>query len=105
MPRKVDEEKGDELSFELVRMQYWIKATGEKAVILFERMLVRSGIILLKYWFSVSDEELERRFAERAGNPARRWKLSPTWARTSAIRGNACSSPYSTRSAISLRIT
>jgi polyphosphate kinase 2 len=42
----------------------------------FERMLVRSGIILLKYWFSVSDEEQERRFKERAGNPARRWKLS-----------------------------
>jgi polyphosphate kinase 2 (PPK2 family) len=43
----------------------------------FERMLVRSGIILLKYWFSVSDDEQERRFHERAGNPARRWKLSP----------------------------
>jgi polyphosphate kinase 2 len=43
----------------------------------FERMLVRSGIILLKYWFSVSDEEQERRFEDRAGNPARRWKLSP----------------------------
>src|ERR1700680_3739663 len=41
-----------------------------------ERMLVRSGIILLKYWFPVSDEEQERRFHERAGNPARRWKLS-----------------------------
>jgi polyphosphate kinase 2 (PPK2 family) len=42
----------------------------------FERMLVRSGIFLLKYWFSVSDEEQERRFHDRAGNPARRWKLS-----------------------------
>jgi polyphosphate kinase 2 len=42
----------------------------------FERMLIHSGIILLKYWFSVSDEEQERRFHERAGNPARRWKLS-----------------------------
>ena len=42
----------------------------------FERMLVRSGITLLKYWFSVSDEEQERRFHDRAGNPARRWKLS-----------------------------
>jgi len=42
----------------------------------FERMLVHSGIILLKYWFSVSDEEQERRFHDRAGNPARRWKLS-----------------------------
>lgn len=42
----------------------------------FERMLIRSGITLLKYWFSVSDEEQERRFHDRAGSPARRWKLS-----------------------------
>jgi polyphosphate kinase 2 len=44
---------------------------------LFERMLVRSGIILLKYWFSVSDEEQERRFRSRAATPTKRWKLSP----------------------------
>jgi polyphosphate kinase 2 len=43
----------------------------------FERMLVRSGIMLLKYWFSVSDEEQERRFQSRTKDPARRWKLSP----------------------------
>lgn len=43
----------------------------------FERMLVRSGIVLLKYWFSVSDEEQERRFQSRSTDPARRWKLSP----------------------------
>ncbi|MEO0491764.1 MAG: polyphosphate kinase 2, partial [Cyanobacteria bacterium J06659_2] len=43
----------------------------------FERMLVKSGIILLKYWFSVSDEEQERRFQSRTIDPARRWKLSP----------------------------
>ncbi len=43
----------------------------------FERMLVKSGIILLKYWFSVSDEEQERRFQSRITDPARRWKLSP----------------------------
>ena len=43
----------------------------------FERMLVRSGIVLLKYWFSVSDDEQEKRFKDRAGDPARRWKLSP----------------------------
>lgn len=43
----------------------------------FEQMLVRSGIILLKYWFSVSDEEQERRFQSRMTDPARRWKLSP----------------------------
>jgi len=43
----------------------------------FERMLVRSGIILIKYWFSVSDEEQERRFKVRNTDPTRRWKLSP----------------------------
>ena len=43
----------------------------------FERMLVRSGITLLKYWFSVSDEEQEARFRSRVDDPARRWKLSP----------------------------
>lgn len=43
----------------------------------FERMLVRSGIILLKYWFSVSDDEQEKRFQSRMMDPARRWKLSP----------------------------
>jgi polyphosphate kinase 2 len=42
----------------------------------YERMLIRSGIILLKYWFSVSDEEQERRFRQRATDPKRRWKLS-----------------------------
>lgn len=43
----------------------------------FERMLVRSGIIVLKYWFSVSDEEQERRFQSRLTSPVKRWKLSP----------------------------
>ena len=43
----------------------------------FERMLVRSGILLLKYWFSVSDTEQEARFQSRIGDPTRRWKLSP----------------------------
>jgi polyphosphate kinase 2 len=43
----------------------------------FERMLVRSGIILIKYWFSVSDEEQERRFRGRLEDPTKRWKLSP----------------------------
>ena len=43
----------------------------------FERMLVRSGMIVLKYWFSVSDDEQERRFQSRTLDPARRWKLSP----------------------------
>ena len=44
---------------------------------LFENMLVRSDIFLVKYWFSVSDDEQERRFAERMRNPIKRWKLSP----------------------------
>ena len=43
----------------------------------FERMLVRSGIHLIKYWFSVSDEEQERRFQARVDDPTKRWKLSP----------------------------
>jgi polyphosphate kinase len=43
----------------------------------FERMLVRAGVQLIKYWFSVSDEEQERRFQARVHDPMRRWKLSP----------------------------
>ena len=43
----------------------------------FERMLVRSGILLIKYWFSVSDAEQEKRFQKRLKDPTKRWKLSP----------------------------
>ncbi|HEU4868223.1 MAG TPA: polyphosphate kinase 2 [Actinomycetota bacterium] len=43
----------------------------------FERMLVRSGVTLIKYWFSVSDQEQEARFQSRLNDPTRRWKLSP----------------------------
>lgn len=43
----------------------------------FERMLIRSGIILIKYWFSVSDNVQEKRFQKRIEDPTRRWKLSP----------------------------
>lgn len=43
----------------------------------FERMLIRSGIKVIKYWFSVSDEEQEKRFKARIKDPAKRWKLSP----------------------------
>ncbi|MGH9137006.1 MAG: polyphosphate kinase 2 [Acidimicrobiales bacterium] len=43
----------------------------------FEKMLIRSGIILIKYWFSVSDEEQERRFKSRIDDRVKRWKLSP----------------------------
>jgi polyphosphate kinase 2 len=44
---------------------------------LFEEMLIRSGTYLIKYWFSVNDEEQEKRFQERIRNPTKRWKLSP----------------------------
>jgi polyphosphate kinase len=43
----------------------------------YERMLIRSGIILIKYWFSVSEEEQEKRFRARMSDPTKRWKLSP----------------------------
>jgi len=44
---------------------------------IFERLLVEDGILLRKYWFSVSDSEQERRFRSRLEDPMRRWKLSP----------------------------
>jgi len=44
---------------------------------MFERLLVYSGILLVKYWFSVSAEEQERRFNDRLADPTKRWKLSP----------------------------
>jgi len=43
----------------------------------FEKMLIRAGIILIKYWFSVSDEEQEKRFQDRISDPTKRWKISP----------------------------
>lgn len=43
----------------------------------FERMLIRSGIILIKYWFSVSDDEQEKRFKDRIHDKTKRWKISP----------------------------
>ncbi len=43
----------------------------------FENMLIRSGMILIKYWFSVSDKEQEKRFIQRINDPTRRWKISP----------------------------
>jgi polyphosphate kinase len=47
-----------------------------RACPLFEEMLIRSKIYLIKYWFSVNDEEQEKRFVERMHNPFKRWKLS-----------------------------
>ena len=43
----------------------------------FERMLIRSGIVLIKYWFSVGDAEQEKRFQDRLADPTKHWKLSP----------------------------
>jgi polyphosphate kinase 2 len=43
----------------------------------FERMLVRSGVILIKYWFSITDEEQQMRFLMRIHDPMKQWKLSP----------------------------
>jgi polyphosphate kinase 2 len=53
--------------------EYWefLRAAPE-----FERLLIRSGITLVKYWFSVSDEEQERRFQERIADRTKRWKIS-----------------------------
>ena len=53
--------------------QRWVRQ-----VPVFERMLVDDGLMLRKYWFSVSDREQERRFRSRMTDPMRRWKLSPT---------------------------
>lgn len=54
--------------------EYWefLRATPE-----FERMLIRAGITLIKYWFSVSDEIQEQRFQERIDDPTKTWKISP----------------------------
>ena len=52
--------------------QEFLRSTPE-----FERMLVRSGLTVIKYWFSVSDAEQERRFQARIDDPTKRWKLSP----------------------------
>ena len=54
--------------------EYWdfIRSAPE-----FERMIIRSGIQLVKYWFSVNDDEQERRFKARLNDRTRRWKLSP----------------------------
>lgn len=54
--------------------EYWefLRAVPE-----FERMLIRSGIVLIKYWFSVSDEIQEERFQERIEDPTKTWKISP----------------------------
>ena len=70
----------------------------------FERMLVRSGIKLVKYWFSVSDEEQERRFQSRIVQSHKRWKLSPMdlesrrrWVEYSRAKDDMFAPPTSSR--------
>jgi polyphosphate kinase len=70
----------------------------------FERMLLRAGIVLIKYWFSVSDEEQERRFQVRMKDPTKRWKLSAMdvqsrsrWAEYSRAKDEMLPSPTSSR--------
>jgi polyphosphate kinase 2 len=71
---------------------------------IFERMLVEDGILLKKYWFSVSDVEQEKRFRSRNDDPMRRWKLSPTTScrspsgRTTRARRTPCSCTPTSRS-------
>lgn len=52
--------------------QYFLKNAP-----VFEQMLMDAGIVLIKYWFSVSDDEQEKRFEDRMNDPTKRWKLSP----------------------------
>ena len=59
----------------------------------FERMLVHSGIVLVKYWFSVSDAEQERRFQSRLDDPTKRWKLSARWTSNRARNGSTTRGP------------
>ena len=61
-----------DLQLELAEVDEFLWAVPQ-----FEEMLIRSGIILVKYWFSISDEEQERRFQARIDSPLKRWKLSP----------------------------
>jgi polyphosphate kinase len=64
---------------------------------IFERLLVEDGILLRKYWFSVSDEEQQRRFRDRLDDPMRRWKLSPTGRTTRGPRTRCSCTPTSPR--------
>ena len=48
-----------------------------QVLVVAEQLLVRSGLKLIKYWLSVSDDEQEKRFQQRASDPTKLWKLSP----------------------------
>jgi polyphosphate kinase 2 (PPK2 family) len=71
----------------------------------FERMLVRSGIALIKYWFSVRDEEQERRFHDRMNDVSKRWKIKPDGSAVARVLGrvfprqrrDVCAYGYQTR--------
>ena len=72
------------LQHELVKLQEWVQHSGLKVVVLFEGRdsagkggVVRSGTIVLKYWFSITDEEQAARFELRINDPLKQWKLSP----------------------------
>ena len=65
------------LQRELVKLQDWVCEEFFRNVPEFEKMLVRSGIILLKYWFSITDDEQNLRFLMRIHDPLKQWKLSP----------------------------
>jgi len=102
--RAAYESQKAELQVELLKVQEWVRTTGQKVALLFEGrdaagkggrikrftehlnprsarvvalVLVRSGIRLYKYWFSVTQDEQRRRFASRESEPLKRWKLSP----------------------------
>jgi polyphosphate kinase 2 (PPK2 family) len=64
----------------LVKLQAWVKHTGARIVVVFEGRDAagKGGIILIKYWVSVSNDEQRRRFRARIEDPLRQWKLSPT---------------------------
>src|SRR5438046_2962118 len=72
MKRKKYEEVFEKLAVELVEFQRFL---AECPVL--ERGLVDDGILLFKYWLAVDQEEQEARFAERATDPLKRWKISP----------------------------
>lgn len=74
---KAYEKELGRLQIELVKLQEWVKHEGLKVVVIFEGRDAAGKGGVIKYWFSVSDEEQERRFQKRMHDPTRSWKLSP----------------------------
>ena len=88
------------LQRELVKLQDWVCEEFFRTVPEFEKMLVRSGIILLKYWFSITEDEQNLRFLMRIHDPLKQWKLSPMdlesrrrWECTRKLRKRYLSAP------------